>query len=151
MQPKQHTVPNLETPYHAELHDLIVKFLQEVLGLSSCHDIGELANVLLNTCFRILTQNRDERQEFELEIYEPEIGELSNSLRKAFFLHDALKTQIVWNLTLSERKELTDAMFILKLILTQWDDICTRVGEEYNESLECDIEGYIECDIEYEA
>jgi hypothetical protein len=140
LQEKKHTAPNLEIPYHAELHDLIVNFLQEVLGLSPCHDIVEHLPVLLKTCFTILNKNRDKHPAFEFEIYELEIGELSNSLYKEFFLDNALKTIIGWNLILSERKESTDEMFILTLILTQWDDICTRVGEEYNESLECNIE-----------
>ena len=140
LQEKQHTAPNLEIPYHAELHDLIKSFLQEVLGLSSCHDFGEQTNSLLEQSFSILNKNRDEHPAFEFEMYEPEIGELANSLYKAFFLHGALKALIAYNLTIRERKESTDAMFILKLILTQWDYACARVGGKYNESLEYGIE-----------
>lgn len=137
LQPKEHIEPNLDDPYHAELHSLVEK---EMLGLSPCHDIGVWANVLLKKIFTILNKNRDEHPEFELEMYEPEICELSKSLHKSFFLHDTLKMAIVWNLTLGERKAQTDAISILKFILTQWDETCTNVSKKYKESVECGMD-----------
>lgn len=139
LQLKEHIEPNLDISYHAVLHSLVENFLKEASGLPD-FEIGELVNVLLEKIFIILNKNRDEHPEFKLEMYEPEIGELSKSLHKSFFLQDALKMTIVWNLTLSERKAQTDAISILKFILTQWYITCTNVSKKS-----------VECGMDYEA
>jgi hypothetical protein len=98
-----------------------------------------LINTLLERCFGILNEHRQDHCAFKYEIYEPKIGKLSKKLNDKFFWNDALKSNIAFNLVLKDRRGSMDATDILTTILTQWDATCKSVGEEYSEeySEEC--------------